>query len=76
LGADQLVALPALECPVGYFGEGGTLGAKCKPCAAGSTTDAAGAESATECDGECCGCRCGQCISASVYNLSRVPVKS
>jgi hypothetical protein len=69
LNADQLVALPVLECPLGYFGEGGTLGTKCKPCADGSTTDAAGAVSAAECGGECCCCLVGQCNTASVDNL-------
>lgn len=69
LSPEQLVALPVLECPLGYFGEGGTLGAKCKPCVAGSTTDAAGAVAATECNGELCCLSCWLMAYHSVHGL-------
>ena len=52
LPLDQLVNLPVLECPIGYYGEGGAAGSKCQQCPAGSSTREPGAANATACDGE------------------------
>lgn len=52
LPADGLVALPVLECPVGYFSAGGALGAKCQRCPAGSSTEGTGSTDASACSGE------------------------
>jgi hypothetical protein len=52
LPLDQLVNLPVLECPIGYFGEGGAAGSKCQQCPAGSSTREPGAANITACDGE------------------------
>ena len=53
LPLDQLVNLPVLECPIGYYGVGGEAGSKCQQCPAGSSTKAPGAANVTSCDGEC-----------------------
>ena len=55
LPADELINLPVLECPIGYFGEGGEAGSKCQQCPAGSSTREPGAANVTSCDGECTG---------------------
>ncbi len=52
LPLDQLINLPVLECPIGYYGEGGALGSKCQQCPAGSSTREPGASNVTACDGE------------------------
>jgi hypothetical protein len=56
----QLVNLPVLECPIGYYSEAngtsnGTaaLGRKCVQCTVGSTTSEAGRFHPSQCDGEC-----------------------
>jgi hypothetical protein len=54
LNATQLAALSVLECPVGTYGEGGSAGAKCLLCPAGSTTEAPGAISSSNCTGGLC----------------------
>lgn len=53
LTADVAVSLPVLQCPLGYYGAGGSLGAVCTRCPLGSTTEDVGATSATQCSGEC-----------------------
>ena len=52
LPLDQLVNLPVLECPIGWFGVGGDAGSKCQQCPAGSSTRESGAANSTACDGE------------------------
>jgi hypothetical protein len=52
LSDEEIAALPVLECPVGYYGPGGAVGAKCIPCGAGATTKLPGATSVDQCDGE------------------------
>jgi len=54
LNATQLASLPVLECPMGYFGQGNTTGAKCVLCTAGSTTEGSGSTTATDCSCKCC----------------------
>jgi hypothetical protein len=57
MGSDADKAnLMVLECPVGYYGEGGEVGSTCTPCPCGSTTTMTGASNATECNGKhgCC----------------------
>lgn len=46
-----IIALPVLECPVGYFSGGHAVDTKCTQCPAGSTTQAVGSTSVTDCNG-------------------------
>lgn len=48
---ETLVQLPVLECPIGYYGPGKSVGAECIACAPGSSTEAPGATSADQCTG-------------------------
>lgn len=61
-----LAALPVLECPVGYFGAGGSAGAKCVACPAGTSTEAAGSTSAADCKGEFAHLLVAQCAYCSL----------
>lgn len=49
---ETLVQMPVLECPIGYYGPGKSVGAECIACDVGSTTEAPGATSAAECSGK------------------------
>lgn len=44
--------LVVLECPVGYYGDGGEVGSTCTQCPCGSTTTVTGAIDAANCTGK------------------------
>lgn len=52
MNSTQQAKLAVLECPVGYFGVGGSINAKCTPCPAGSTTEQPGSTAVSACSGE------------------------
>jgi hypothetical protein len=52
LAAAQQALLPVLECPVSYYGLGNSTAGRCTPCPAGSTTQAPGSSSISDCNGE------------------------
>lgn len=49
LSPTQLAQLPAIECPIGYWGEGNATAAKCQSCPIGSSTEQPGSTSAADC---------------------------
>jgi hypothetical protein len=53
LTAEVAASLPVLQCPLGYYGAGGSLGAVCTRCPLGSTTEEVGATNSSRCSSEC-----------------------
>lgn len=74
ISSSALAALPVLECPVGYYSNGNSAGAKCTACPAGSTTQTSGSTNVTDCNGAgVCGRLWVVLIWIPTYMSSREP---
>lgn len=49
LSNDTAAVMPVLECPIGYWGAGMSIGSTCIKCAEGSTTEESARTAAEEC---------------------------